>query len=58
MQFTRDIAAADKLTFDIQLGYGWPVGKFFDAFTDIPIVEDVDIVELCTVLIENMNDLR
>src|SRR3989304_313677 len=42
----QDVGAADKLTIDIKLRDGRPVGKFLYALPDIRIFEHIDRIEV------------
>src|SRR3990172_11706592 len=42
----EDVGAADKLTIDIKLRDGRPVGEFFYALPDIRIFEHIDRIEV------------
>ena len=42
----HDVRAADKLTMDIELGNGWPIGVLLDALTNAFIIKDIDGVQI------------
>lgn len=41
IHFTHDVGAAYKLAIDVQLWNGWPVGKFFNALTNVRISKHI-----------------
>ena len=44
--FGRNITATDEFALDVNLGNGWPVAEFFDAFADGWVGHDVDVFKL------------
>ena len=42
----HDVRATDKLTMDIELGDGWPVGVLLDALTNALIIKDIDGMQI------------
>src|SRR5579862_1708402 len=42
----RDVATADQLAVDVELGISGPVGETLERFTQLRLLEDVDVLEL------------
>ena len=39
---SHDVRAADKLTMDVELGDGWPIGVLLDTLAYALIIKDID----------------
>jgi len=58
VHLAHDIAAADELTLDIELGNGRPVGEALDAFTQSLIFEYVHVFERYSKVLEDLGGGR
>src|SRR5262249_41645220 len=55
---THDIATADELALDVELGNGRPIGEALDALANTHIVEDVNVAVADAEMAEDLRHLR
>ena len=54
--FGHDVRAADKLTMDIELGDGWPVGLLPDTLANAFIIKNIDGMQIvCSTSPQDVN---
>lgn len=58
MHFLKDVAATNELTLNVHLGEGGPVRVLLDAFTEVLVKQDVDVlVVLHSVKLEDLHGI-